>query len=141
MDRRELLVAVGIGLAGCTTRDGGSTPTGTAPATGTQASGLGTIEYTVTNEDDETHQLEVAMENAEGRIVQETNEPEFAPGASVSSGSAGESPDLGPYTLTFRTDSASATYVWDVAECARIHLQVTITTDGSITVERDLCQN
>ena len=106
-----------------------------------QAEDLGTIEYTVTNEDDETHRLAVTMEDADGTVVQETNEPEFEPGASVSSGDAGNDPDRGPFTLTFSTDSASETYEWDVRECARIDLRVTITTDGSITVERELCQN
>lgn len=81
------------------------------------------------------------MENAQGEAVQETNEPEFEPGASVSSGAVGHDPDAGPFTLTCSTDSASETYEWDVWKCSRIDLKATITADGSITVERELCQN
>lgn len=162
MHRRHVLVTlVGIatGISGCIGDDEGESPTRTptdieastgtetrtrTPAdteTPTQAGGLGTIEYTVTNEDDETHRLQVTMENAEGTVVQETNEPEFAPGSSVGSGDAGLDPDAGPFTLTFATNSTSETYEWDVRECARIDLRVTITADGSITIERELCQN
>lgn len=149
MQRRAILVRViGVGVAGLTgcLSSGPSVPPTTSPeepepATPTQASGLGTIEYTVINEDDQSYSLEVAMTNVEGRVVQETFEPEFDPGETVSSGSAGEPPNSGPYELTFRAGSANATYVWDVSECARIHLQVTITAAGTITVERDVCQN
>lgn len=141
--RRSFLVGTAILLAGCITQPEPSSPTdaSTATASRTQAQGLGTIEYTVVNEDDETYRLEVATENAEGRVIGETIEPSFEPGEIVESGYAGEPPDLGPYTLTFSTESASATHVWDVRECGRVHLQVTITGEGDITVERDLCQN
>lgn len=141
--RRSFLVVTATTLAGCVTQPEPSTPTdaSTATASRTQAQGLGTIEYTVVNEDDETYRLEIAMENAEGRVVQETIEPAFEPGERVESGSAGDPPDMGPYTLTFSTESASAAHLWDVRECARVHLQVTVTGQGSITVERDLCQN
>lgn len=143
MTRRSVLAASLMGLAGCLTESEPSSPTEspTQASTPTQAQGLGTIEYTVVNEDDETYRLEIAMENAEGRVVQETIEPAFEPGERVESGSAGDPPDMGPYTLTFAIESASATHVWDVRECARVHLQVTITSQGGITVERDLCQN
>jgi hypothetical protein len=142
---RTPVLAGTIGAAGCIGDDGAESPTATPQrtdeATPTQAQNLGTIEYTVTNADDETHRLSVTMENAEGTVIQETNEPEFQPDASVSSGDPGHDPDAGPFTLTFSTDSASETYEWDVRECARIDLSVTITSDGSITVERVLCQN
>lgn len=143
LDRRSFLAASLVALAGCLTPSEPSSPTDSATdaSTPTQAQGLGTIEYSVVNEDDETYRLEVAMENAEGRVVQETIEPAFEPGALVESGSAGEPPEMGPYTLTFSTESASATYVWDVRECGRVHLRVTVTSQGDITVEQDLCQN
>lgn len=136
-------MALGIAFAGCTGRDGAetSTPTSTPTPTRTQAQGLGTIEYTVTNADDVAHRLEIAMENAEGRVVQETHEPELAPGAAVSSGSAGEPPEMGPYTLHVRTETGAATYVWDVRDCSRIDLAITITADGTIAIDRRLCQN
>lgn len=147
MDRRQVLVtafaAVAAGTAGCLGDDAQGTPTetDTAPETRTQAQDLGTIEYTVTNEDDEAHRLGVTMTNAAGTVVQETNEPEFAPGTSVSSGDAGHEPDAGPFTLTFTIPSTSESYEWDVRECARLDLAVTITADAAITVERTLCQN
>lgn len=149
MKRREVLrgtfiAAVG-GLAGCVNIGPVVSPTSTRaepePATTTQATGLGTIEYTVANEDDESYALEVTMTNAEGRVVQETFEPQFDPGKTVSLGSAGEPPDSGPYELVFRAGSATGTYVWDVKECGRVHLQVTITDAGRIAIEQDLCQN
>lgn len=153
--RRRLLRGVGcslaIALGGClelpSDKDdpgpAGPSPTATARNTEsrTQAQGLGTIEFSVTNADDVTHQLSVVMENADGRIVSEVNEPDFEPGASVSAGSAGEPPESSPLTVTFRTESTAAEYVWDIAECTRINLSVTITTDGEITHQRDLCQN
>lgn len=131
---------------GCLQLPGGSENTDTEEntkdtETRTQAQGLGTIEFSVTNQDDVTHRLEVKMENAEGRIVLETNEPELEPGITVSSGSAGEPPENSPFTISFRTDSASAEYVWDIEECERINLTVIITVQGEITIERDLCQN
>lgn len=143
LHRRTVLGGLVIPLVGCSTPPGQSTPTDTASTTPsrTQAQGLGTIEFTVTNADDVTHRLDVEMENAEGRVVLETHEPEFEPGASVSSGSAGEPPENGPFTVTFSTESAAATHVWDVRECGRLNLEVTITSDGEITIERDLCQN
>lgn len=149
MRRRTLLgrvVAVGVaGLTGCLTTEPSESPATspekTEPATPTQATGLGTIEYTVVNDDDQSYRLEVTMANAEGRVVQETTEPDFDPGETVESGSAGDPPDAGPYELTFQAGTATATYDWDLTECARIHLQVTITADGSITVDRNLCQN
>lgn len=141
--RRSFLAGIVLPIAGCSTQSDQSTPTdeSTSTLSRTQAQGLGTIEFTVTNEDDVTHRLEVKMENAEGRVVLETNEPEFKPETSVSSGSAGEPPENGPFTLTFSTESASATHVWDVRECGRINLVVTITTRSDITIERNLCQN
>lgn len=146
MRRRHVLAtfAVGFsGLGGCVGEPPGGTETvtRTSPGTQTQATALGTIEYTVTNEDDETYRLQVTMENDEGGIVQETTEPEFGPGSSVSSGDAGHQPDMGPYTLTFDIGSTSATHVWDVRECARIDLRVTITAEGEVTIQRKLCQN
>lgn len=146
------VTAVTAGVAGCVgrrergtdspspTRTAEPTATPTPAASPTQATALGTIEYAVTNEDDETHRLEVAMESADGRVVQETFQPEFRPGERVESGSAGHEPDQGPFTLTFRTDATSETAVWDVEECVRLHLAVTITTDGSFAVDRDLCR-
>lgn len=116
-----------------------ATPPGTA--TRTQAQGLGTIEFAVTNEDDVTHRLEVHMVSVDGRTVLETAEPELEPGATVSAGSAGEPPENSPFTLTFRTDAAAAEYVWAVEECERINLVVTITDEGTVDIERDLCQN
>lgn len=155
MYRREWMVAVGLALTGCTTAEEPATPTPTSTSTPTptstptaartptrtQAVDLGTIEYTVTNAADEAYRLDVAMANAEGRVVQETTEPALAPGGTVSSGSAGEPPEMGPYTLTFRTETAEEAYVWDVRECPRIHLQVTIETGGTLAIERDLCQS
>lgn len=143
LDRRSFLIGVLLSLVGCVAHPDQSTPTDQSPSTptGTQAQGLGTIEFTVTNQDDTTHRLTVEMASAEGRVVLETNESEFEPGASVSSGSAGEPPENGPFTLTFSTESASATHIWDVSECGRIHLEVAITNKGDITIERNLCQN
>lgn len=69
------------------------------------------------------------------------NDPEFQPGASVSSGDAGHEPEAGPFSMMSSIDSASETYEWDVRECARIDLRVTITSDGSITIEWELCRN
>jgi hypothetical protein len=112
------MAGVAVGTAGCTGDEGTGTPTETNAGTPTQAEALGTVEYTVLNEDDETYHLTVTMENADGAVVQETNEPEFEPGASVSSCDAGHGPDAGPFTLTFSTDSASETYEWGVRECA-----------------------
>ena len=138
-------MVAGVGLAGCLGGAPAEPPTATEteaePGTPTQATGLGTIEYTVVNEDDRTHSLAVSMANAEGRVVQETFEPEFDPGGSVASGSAGHPPDAGPYELTFEVETDAATHVWDVTECGRVHLQVTVTGDGTITIGRDLCQN
>lgn len=143
LGRRSFVVGGVLSLVGCVTQPEPSTPTdqSTSTPTRTQAQGLGTIEFTVTNRDDTTHRLTVEMENAEGRVVLETNEPEFEPGSSVSSGSAGEPPENGPFTLTFSTESSSSSYVWDVWDCGRINLDVTITTMGELTIERDLCQN
>lgn len=136
-----------MAIGGCLQLPGGSEGTDTeentpkVTETRTQAQGLGTIEFSVTNQDEVTHRLEVQMVNAEGRTVLETNEPDLEPGATVSSGSAGEPPENSPFTLTFRTDSASAEYVWDLEDCVRINLSVTITVNGEINIERDLCQN
>lgn len=163
MRRRQLLgsgiAAVTACTAGCTGDDDGtdpptgsptdgtdsptpsSSPTTTGGPTGTQAENLGTIEYTVTNEDDEVHDLAVAMENNEGRVVEELFEPGFQPGTSVGAGSAGHEPGTSPLTLTFDIESASASYVWDIEACARVDLRVTITTEAEITVEETLCQN
>lgn len=163
MRRRQFLrsgiVAVAAATAGCTgDEDGGTAPPTSSPTdgtdsptptsspttggpTGTQAENLGTIEYTVTNEDDEVHDLAVAMENNEGRVVEELFEPDFQPGTSVGAGSAGHEPGTSPLTLTFDIGSASASYVWDVEACARVDLRVTITTETEITVEETLCQN
>ena len=160
MHRRRLLAAISalsLAPAGCLddggTDDATDTPTETGTATGTatgtptgggtptQAEDLGTIEYTVTNDDDEPHRVEVTMEDAAGRVVQETTEPALGPGESVGSGSAGYEPDSGPFTLTFATGSDSGTYEWDVRECGRIDLRVTVADGGALTVERELCQN
>lgn len=149
--RRRRLLAAGIaaataGIGGCLGGEGAGTPTGTPSEPGprtptrTRAEGLGTVEYTVTNGDDEAHRVEAVVETASGRVVQETFEPELPPGGSVSSGSAGMPPDEGPYTLTFRTDGATATYAWDVRECVRIDLAVTVTDGGGLAVERTLCR-
>lgn len=147
--RRRQLLSVGVWAAvpwfgGCVTNGstGTATPTKESdPGTPTQAQGLGTIEYTVTNEDDEPHQVGVTMEDASGRVVQETNEPSLDPGGSVSSGSAGHEPGMGPFTLRFSIEGTVETYVWNVDDCARVDLKVTITPDQGITIEEVLCQN
>lgn len=83
---------------GCLQLPGGTDDTDTEESTPkdtekrTQAQGPGTIEFSVTNRDDVTHRLEVQMENAEGRTVLETNDPELEPGATVRPGSPGEPP-------------------------------------------------
>lgn len=147
--RRRHLLSIGLltivpWIGGCVSNgsNGTATPTKDSdPGTPTQAHGLGTIEYTVTNGDDEPHQLGVAMEDGSGSVVQETNEPSLEPGESVSSGSAGHEPGRGPFTLRFSIDGTVKTYVWRVDDCARVDLKVTITPDPGITIEEVLCQN
>lgn len=73
MRRRHLLGALDgatVARTGCTGDDGSETSpsvsTRTDAGTPMQAEDLRTIEYTVTNEDDETHRLTVTLENVAG---------------------------------------------------------------------------
>ena len=95
---------------------------------------LATIEYTVTNGDNESRQLNAVEENGEGEVVGELSNPESTPSESVGTG-GGVAPDVGPYTITFSAESTAEAYGWDVNKCARIRHQVRITSDGGSTIE------
>lgn len=150
MHRRRFLALTGLGLAGlgagCTNRGGGtdtpkSTPTptpagGGGTATGTRASG-GTLEVTVTNDDDVAHEVRVTVTNDAGTVVEEAYTPELEPGDYTMFG--GFSP-AGVYTVTVETGTETATHEWDTGECERIHLDVRITDDGSQSHAVDLCR-
>lgn len=132
---------VGAGLPGCL-GDGAEeppSPTGKPKPTRTQAREIGTIEYLVRNDDDETHRLEVTMENGAGTVVHELAEPALRPGEQVGSVTAGHDPEQGPYPVTVALESLALTVHWDPTTCPRMDLLVAITERGQLSVEREHC--
>ena len=163
MRRREVLrLCVGAGsipLAGCTSGDDGATDTPTetptptntptetqtatasptTPSTGTPTDTLGRVEYTVTNDDDESHQVEVTLTTADGTVVKETTKS-LSPEESVSVASTGNDPERGPYELTVSLPSNSLTVELKLTECPAYNFGISVTPDGTLSVEREVCQ-
>lgn len=159
MQRRELLGlcsgAAVAALAGCTGDDGtDETPTDTATATptesptasptptvtGTGGELRGRLEYTVTNDDDTAHRVEVTLTTADGTPVGEPTEESLPAGESLFGQSTGNDPDQGPYELTVALQSTSVAVEWKVPECPDFVVGVSVTGDGTLSVEQEDCR-
>lgn len=156
MNRRQLLgsiaVATTVGFAGCTGGPSGPatptpspTPTPSKPPQGTPTPGptpapdLGRLEYTVLNEDDESHAVEITMENGQGTVVHEQFRPALKPGEIVGSDVFGLNPERGPYPFTVSVGNIATTVHWEPTACLHIDLLVAITNGGQLSVEREHC--
>lgn len=143
MRRREMLtlcVATGAAtLAGCTGVGGGTTDTPAGTATGSPPEiPPGTIEFTVVNDDDVSH--EVTMElTADGTVVEGLTQT-LAPGESVTTTSEGNDPNAGPYELTVSLPERSLTIELKPDECPYINIGISITPEGSLSTEQEICQ-
>lgn len=138
-------------LAGCIGGGGGDGTAGTPTETGTATAGPTTspagsptgtqegLEYTVTNEDDESHRVEVTLTTADGTVVHETAES-LAAGESLSGTSTGNDPERGPHELTVALESTSVTSELKFEECPAYNFGFSITPDGTISVDREVCQ-
>ncbi|MFB6191809.1 MAG: hypothetical protein ABEI11_00630 [Haloarculaceae archaeon] len=147
MRRRELLALCGgastAALAGCTGDGGGATdaPTGTATPGATASppgTPAGTIEYTVVNDDDVSH--EVTTELTAGGTVVEGTTRTLPPGESVTTTSRGNDPDRGPYELTVSPGQTSLTTELKPGECPYINIGIRVTAEGTLSTEREVCQ-
>lgn len=138
--------AATAGIAGCVGDDAGdgetSTPTSTNTSptpSPTDTGGGASVQYTVRNDDDETHPLEVVIENGAGEVVHSETDAEFAPGEQLGATSSGHDPTEGPYPITVGLGSLAQTVEWKADECPEFDLLVAVTADGHLEVEREAC--
>lgn len=143
MKRRRLLrlwsSAALVAAAGClgtgdgTTSTSTATPTASPPGTGPQ------LEYTVTNEDDQSHEVEVSLATADGTVVAETTRT-LAPGESVTETTTGHDPARSPYEFTVALATLATSSELKFDECPSYNLGLSITPEGSLSVDREVCQ-
>lgn len=145
MDRRRLLqLCSGAGttvLAGCLGDGGGTTPTASETETQTESPpGTGPqLEYTVTNDDDEPHEVAVTLATADGTVVEEVARS-LAPGESFTETTTGHDPTRSPYPFTVSVGSVSTSLELKFDECPSYNLGISITAEGTPSVEREVCQ-
>lgn len=145
MDRRRLLQfgtgAVATVLAGCLGDRSGTTPTAsrTPTPTGSPSATDPQLEYTVTNDDDQSHEVDVTLATADGTTVEE-NTWSLAPGESRSGTTIGHDPGRGPYQFTVSLESVSTSTELKFDECPAYNLGVTVTPDATLSVDREVCQ-
>lgn len=145
MKRRRLLrLCSGAGLvavAGCLGTDDGTTPTASPTATPTTSppeTGP-QLEYTVTNEDDRSHEVDVSLAAADGTVVAETTRS-LAAGESFTATTTGHDPARGPYEFTVALASLATSLELTFDECPAYNLGLSVTPDASLSVDREVCQ-
>lgn len=130
-DRR--LVQCGSDGAGPTPEN----PTGETPTPGEEVTN--TIEYTVRNDDDQSHEIELTIEDPQGDVVHRRGDGEFTTGEQLRGSFTPTDPTDGEYPVTVGLESLSTTVGWRPTECALFDLLVSITPDGQPDIEREGC--
>jgi hypothetical protein len=97
------------------------------------------IEYTIRNDDDRPHQLELTIETSQGDVVHRRADSEFAPDEQLRGSFTPTDIGGGEYPVTIGLASLSDTIGWKPTECARFDLLVAITEDGQLDIERQEC--
>lgn len=141
---KAAVATLSTGLAGCLggRTPGADTPTAEPPTDdprSTTENGDHPIEYLVRNDDDETHQIAVTIENAEGTVVHRKTDEEFVPDEQLGATFSPADTSKSPYPVTVSLDSLSLTIEWKPEECVRFDLLVAVTSNGQLEVEREEC--
>jgi hypothetical protein len=97
------------------------------------------IEYSIRNDDDQSHSLELTIESPQGTVVHQRTVSQLAPGEQLRGSFTPAAPSEGEYPVTIGLASFSDTLGWKPTECARFDLLVAITADGDIDIERQDC--
>lgn len=122
----------------------GTTTTKPAPesptdATPTDQGATNAIRYTIRNDDDRPHPLDLTIETPQGTVVHRQTDPEFTPTDLLQGTFVPADVGDGEYPVTISLESLSTTIGWTPTECARFDLLVAITGDGDLDVERQHC--
>jgi hypothetical protein len=145
MNRRRLLQAwAGTGLvaaAGCLGAGDGTTSTASSTTTATPSPpGTGPqLEYTLSNEDDQSHEVDVSLATADGTVVAETTRS-LPASESFTETTTGHDPARGPYEFTVALTTLATSLELQFDECPAYNLGLSITADASLSVDREVCQ-